>query len=687
MLRTEAQVLVYRNDLAAASSLFRESQRFAHEHHDTFLEATDLLNLGLVALEMGRYDEALASLSGAADFARTAQARQVVEAAFGNLGVAYFYLGDFQKALLNFEQAEVQAKEIGTTSAQGSWLWDAGASYYQLGNLAQAKDCFEEALKIAQSIHAPDEIAGISAQLAFLFYQEGRFDLARAQAEQALDAARAAGDKSAELEPHFLEARLAARQANRQDAEQMLIQVEKESAERPALQWEVENALADFYSEKGEGIRAERWYRRSIQTFEDQRASVKDEELKLPFFANGDALYRDYAYFLIASHRPDEALRLLDLGRARTLEEGLGLAENNPHSSQTKTDPRAVAAKLNAAILFYSLGPDKSYLWAITGRQTALFTLPRQSEIESLVQRYQKDILRSGDPLHDSDESGKLLYDTLIAPAASMLSKGSRVFVIPDGGLNNLNFETLLAPGPDDLHYWIEDVTVTNTNSIRLLARPDAPRNVADPKNLLLIGNPISPAKEYEDLPNAAAEISGVEKHFAPLRQRTLTQAQAVPAAYSANQPGRFAYIHFVAHGTASRLSPLDSAVVLSATPGHPEDFKLYARDIVRTPVHAQLVTISACYGSGLRAYAGEGLVGLSWAFLRAGAHNVIGALWEVNDASTPLLMDRLYSELAAGSRPDAALRAAKLRLIHSSGVYRKPLYWAAFQIYAGTTS
>ncbi len=105
----------------------------------------------------------------------------------------------------------------------------------------------------------------------------------------------------------------------------------------------------------------------------------------------------------------------------------------------------------------------------------------------------------------------------------------------------------------------------------------------------------------------------------------------------------------------------------------------------MRDPLHARLVTISSCYGSGLRAYAGEGLVGLSWAFLRAGAHNVIGALWEVNDASTPLLMDRLYAGLEAGSTPDDALRAAKLSLIHSPAVYRKPLYWGGFQLYTGS--
>ena len=115
------------------------------------------------------------------------------------------------------------------------------------------------------------------------------------------------------------------------------------------------------------------------------------------------------------------------------------------------------------------------------------------------------------------------------------------------------------------------------------------------------------------------------------------------------------------------------------------DSYKLYARDIVTHPLKAQLVTISACNGAGTRAYAGEGLVGLSWAFLRAGAHNVIASLWEVSDASTPQLMDELYKGLSADQDPASALRAAKLTLLHSDSVFRKPFYWAPFQLYAGS--
>jgi CHAT domain-containing protein len=140
-----------------------------------------------------------------------------------------------------------------------------------------------------------------------------------------------------------------------------------------------------------------------------------------------------------------------------------------------------------------------------------------------------------------------------------------------------------------------------------------------------------------------------------------------------------------VTHGTASVTRPLESAVILSK---EGDSYKLYARDIVKHPLTAQLVTISACEGAGKTAYSGEGLIGLSWAFLRAGAHNVIGALWEVNDSAAPQLMDSFYGELNRGQDTAAALRTAKLSLLHSKdsqSVFKKPYYWAPFQLYAGS--
>jgi CHAT domain-containing protein len=101
-------------------------------------------------------------------------------------------------------------------------------------------------------------------------------------------------------------------------------------------------------------------------------------------------------------------------------------------------------------------------------------------------------------------------------------------------------------------------------------------------------------------------------------------------------------------------------------------------------PLQAQLVTISACRSAGARHYHAEGLVGLAWGFLTAGARHVVAGLWDVPDRSTGELMDRMYAELARGARPAEALRAAQLSMAQRPGPWGTPFYWAAFQAYAG---
>jgi CHAT domain-containing protein len=261
--------------------------------------------------------------------------------------------------------------------------------------------------------------------------------------------------------------------------------------------------------------------------------------------------------------------------------------------------------------------------------------------------------------------------------------------VLADGALSQLNFETLIVPEAGDsapAHYWIEDATLMAAPSLSMLAGAKPEHTTS--RNLLLLGDAVSPSEDYPELPYASTEMQQIEKHFGSSDAVVFGRAQATPSAYLTSDPAHFSYIHFVSHGVASRTDPLDSAIILSraaspsASTSAEDSFKLYAREVMRHPIDARLVTISACYGSGTRAYAGEGLVGLSWAFLRAGAHNVVGALWEASDESSPRLMDSMYQGLQDGKSPDAALRDAKLTLLHSANKFRKPYFWAPFQIY-----
>ena len=684
VLRAEALVQRDSGGWNKALEKLKASLAVAREHRDSWLETIDLVDLGYASLQSGHYDEAVAWSEAAARSARPLRAHYQLQSAVGNMGWAYVNLGDFPTALANFKEAEKEARETGMIRSQVLWTQDAGLVDYKLGNLAEARLYDEEALRLALSLPFADDIVNIEANLALLLLEQGRLDEAKTYGDEAIRASGSSKDEKVVAYAMFVQGLVATRKSRGEEGESLLLRAWKLTTDTET-RMEIENALANLCSSGHRLRQAEEWYRRSIATFEHNRSAVKNWALRLPAFAYGDAVYRDFARFLIEAHRPDEALQVLDRSRARTLEEGFGFTDKQSNTQgRDVVDARAVARKLAAPILFYSLGPERSYLWAINARETRLFELPKEGEIRSLIDDYQRVIQKSGDPLRTSEPGAIALYDKLIKPAAAMIPSGSRVFLIPDGALSSLNFETLLEPASIGLQYWIEDVAVTMASSIRILSMLKPNSTEATSRDLLLIGNPIAAGTGFEALPNASTEIQRIRQYFPTERQMVLTQANAVPAAYMASGPEKYRYIHFVAHGMASRSSPLDSAVVLSPPSGDPGDFKLYAREIVRHRLHARLVTISACYGSGLRSYAGEGLIGLAWAFLRAGSHNVIAALWLADDTSTPVVMDRLYAELEAGKTPDVALRDAKLALIHSQSVYRKPFYWAVFQLYSG---
>jgi len=260
-----------------------------------------------------------------------------------------------------------------------------------------------------------------------------------------------------------------------------------------------------------------------------------------------------------------------------------------------------------------------------------------------------------------------------VGPAGRDVQPGSRVVIVPDGALHGLNFETLPVDGPKR-HHWIEDVEIQVAPS---LAGVTTPAEASDgPGSVLIIGDAVSRPPEFPRLKFAGAEMKRVAGHFAAQQVERFSDESATPSAYRAARPERFSYVHFAAHATANRESPLDSAVILS---GSDETYKLYARDVAALPLSADLVTVSACRSAGERAYSGEGLVGFAWAFLRAGARRVVAGLWDVDDQSTAELMDRLYAGIAKGERPSSALREAKLALVRQGA---RPFAWGAFQLF-----
>src|SRR5208337_4140346 len=91
------------------------------------------------------------------------------------------------------------------------------------------------------------------------------------------------------------------------------------------------------------------------------------------------------------------------------------------------------------------------------------------------VERYRKAIIDQRESSQTVSDDGAALYRILVEPAKGFLpkdAKNGKVFIVPDGSLNSLNFETLLVPETKEepkQHYWIEDVTISSASSLRML--------------------------------------------------------------------------------------------------------------------------------------------------------------------------------------------------------------------------
>jgi CHAT domain-containing protein len=681
-------IALARGELEMERGRFRDAQRAfgqaltrARTKVSAYDEASALLSLSWAALQQEHFDEALDWSNDAFRQASTVGATAIVQVALGNQGWAYYRLGEPEKALALFDRARNSAKQIGAITDEVKWLTTAGYVYLDAHDYGAAEQSYQQALGLSQKINSKSDITDAMVSLALVCERTGKFDQARGYADKTIELIPKDGSRLDVLYAMLVKGHVAARMHDTQQAEKIYREIEQDPKSHVFLKWEAEHSLAQLYEDENKPDAAEREYRAALNTFEGARYSLH-EDTSLPFPANAAGIYDDYIRFLASKGKTKEALQIAEYQRGRTLAEGLGILQKDATFKLDALNAQAIARKAGAPILFYWLGERQSYLWTITPQKTTIFTLPPKSEIEPLAKRYRKALAEQQEFLQRASDDGLALYHTLVEPAADLLPRNAKVFIIPDGSLNTLNFETLLVPGSTP-HYWIEDVSITDASSLRLLAASRTSPKHAD--NVLLLGNAVTPNSDYPELRKAAAEMESIEKHFQPKQQQVFAREQATPAAYLASKPEQYSYLHFVAHGTASRMSPLDSAIVLSRSSVQDDSFKLYARDIIHHPLHAELVTISTCYGAGSRAYTGEGLVGLSWAFLRAGAHNVIGALWEVSDVSTPQLMDELYGQLAKGKTPDTALRNAKLKLLRSSNAFRKPFYWAPFQLYTGS--
>jgi CHAT domain-containing protein/Flp pilus assembly protein TadD len=669
-----------RRDFPGAEARFRQALTLAQQHQVTLAEAKATGSLGWVRVRLRRFDEALLWLNKALVMATELKSNLMAVKTLTNLGWCQYSLGDYPQALTFFSKAESLAEARGYLAERRNALQMVGNIQYQQRDLDKAASAYRRALELASDLGDRGAMAQLYGNLGEIQRLQERYDEAEASLARSLQITTAMEDTDGLQHLQVEQGNLADARGDYPRADALYAQILSTPNLDPELQWESRAGLAVVRTKMKRFVEADQEYRKAFDVIEQSTGELRRADHKISFFSSLYRFYYGYVDFLVSRDERARALDVAERSRARLLREAEG---GETSARQTKPqDVRQVARALNATILFYWLAPGRSFLWTITPAEVSLHELPGADVIRGHVEAHQALVLKSRDPLKEASPDAMWLHHTLIEPAGSAVASGSRVVFIPDGALNQVNPETLIVPGPSP-HYWIEDVTLLMAPSLPVLpAGNERARRPAVQPSILLVGDPVASGEEFPRLPHAAKEIGGIGEQF-PESQRTVrTGADASPRAYLTSTPAQFSFVHFAAHAEANADVPLDSAVILSASG---DTSKLYARDIQNVPLRAELVTISGCRSAGSRTYSGEGLVGLAWAFMRAGAHRVIAGLWNVEDASTSELMESLYRGLTRGEAPEEALRHAKLQLIQSDSAYRKPFYWAPFMMYTRT--
>jgi len=182
-------------------------------------------------------------------------------------------------------------------------------------------------------------------------------------------------------------------------------------------------------------------------------------------------------------------------------------------------------------------------------------------------------------------------------------------------------------------------------------------------------------------LAHAAEEASAIVA-VAPRGSAMLAQGfEATRETAMSALTGEYRIVHFAAHGFVNKDHPELSGIVLSLVDrsGNRTNGFVPVRDIYNLNQSDNLVVLSACDTALGRDIKGEGLVGLTHAFLASGSKSVVASLWKVDDRATAELMKDFYqSMLRGGMTPAAALRSAKQK-IRQQTAWSAPYFWAGF--------
>ena len=684
-------------DYQAALQVHSEVLRMARETGKVEREFSAASSLGRTYLAIGELDLARQFLENAVGIARKLGANRSVAGELASLAAIQMRRLDFKGAVANLEESLAMARTMGNQLTIGNSL--VGLCY----GLVEAKD-WERAGTVAEEAVALNRKVSPSTGFPQSLICAGMMQLRQGQTAAA-----------------------------RPLLEEALAKAGTKQVRMGAL-----DAMAELAEAEGRLLAAVAFAEEAAMANEAMRAGIRDQTLRAMAGSTGAGRVRRHTRLLMALGYGERAYWVSERARARSLAEMLTEAGTGatavPANGKTAEMVGAIAgvqkqlfregvsaerrgvllgelAKAemdwelyrtqfskaagagavleqpvlagDTALIEYSLGEKESYAWVVTAAGVKSFVLAGSGEIVARVTALREllgkpvNALTAGRSMAAFEAAAGRVFETVMGPLEGALQGKKRIVIVPDGRLHYLPFEAL--PGV------LAKYRVSYAPSAAALAGLEkrGRARTAPERTLLAVADPVLTGAvgaergfAFTQLPNARAEATALRGMFGGAR--VLVGAEAGEGEVKGADLGLYRYVHFATHGYFDEAAPGRSGLVLGQ--GLEEDGFLQAREIFGMKLNADVVTLSACQSGLGKLLDGEGVVGLSRAFLYAGAQGMVVSLWNVNDAATAELMKTFYAGMKAGLGGAEALRRAKVSMAQGGNrAWRHPYFWAPF--------
>lgn len=474
-------------------------------------------------------------------------------------------------------------------------------------------------------------------------------------------------------------------------------------------------SLGLVHNSDGKFDSAEEEFRKAIELVEMTREKIQGDE-KINYFSTIHDFYEDMILLQCDRANNEIAFNYSERSRSRAfldLFQGetttiLSSMSNNGNLQPTLQELQNTLDE-STQLVEYKVTKNKILIFVIDQHQLKVFEIQiSRDELEKLIAELRTTIGADADSLFKASvrknsmeiynrflQLSALLYSYLIEPIKNSIEPAEVLYIIPDDILYYLPFAALISNHKNNKRFLVQDYALAYAPSAAVLNHClKRKKSKIPPKQMkiLIVGDPIKnlPAAEKE-----ARKISNLYVHSKLLIGDEISEKIVVNSLSEG-----FNIIHFATHAIINENSPLFSHLVLEGQPDSAKesaendsstDTKNYDGLLMTHEVfnlnlsNVSLVNLSACKTAGGRLFRGEGVVGMTRAFVKAGASSMITSLWKIDDNYTEKIMTAFYEQWNNNGISKAhSLKEAQNKVIREMASdnqikYPHPYAWAAF--------